>query len=387
MGYLDESLEDIELQPDEMRAKPKILMVDDKPENLVALERLLGDMDVELFKANNGNEALKLTIHHEFALALLDIQMPEMDGYELAEYLRQEEKTADLPFIFISAVYTDSIDIFEGYEKGAFSYITKPFEPQELLSKVRFFIEKYQQEQELIRRSNELKKSNEELESFSYSVSHDLRAPLRAITGYSNILLEDFKQQLNDEGQEFLEVIADEAARMGNLIDSLLSFSRLSRQEQKRSEVDMQQLAESVWDKLKEEHQDVNPELKCEDLDNVYGDKDLLQQVWVNLLGNAIKYRKSDQTPVVTVSSHLNEESNQLVFSVEDNGVGFNTDYADKLFGVFQRLHSEDEFEGTGIGLALAKRIISRHGGDVWAESEVGEGSTFYFSLPIENMS
>lgn len=363
--------------------EPKILLVDDKRENLIALERLLKDLPVQLFMATNGNDALKLTLHHKFALALLDIQMPEMDGYELAEFLRQEESTAGLPFIFISAIYTDSIDIFEGYEKGAFSYITKPFEPEELLSKVRFFIEKYQQEQQLRIRTKELEKINQELESFTYSVSHDLRAPLRAITGYSNILMEDHYNQLEEDGKSFLRIISEEATRMGNLIDNLLSFSRLSRQEKKQTRIDMTAMVTTVWDKLTEMNHDVDPELKCSNLHKVDGDCDLLQQVWINLLGNAIKYRKANHSPKIVVDSCRDDDTGKIIFSVTDNGVGFNTKYADKLFGVFQRLHSEDEFEGTGIGLALVRRIINRHGGEVWADSKVDKGSTFYFSLPL----
>lgn len=363
--------------------KPKILMVDDRDENLLALERLLEDLPVLLYKANSGNEALKLTLHHNFALALLDIQMPDMDGYELAEILRQEEKTANLPFIFISAIYTDSANIFKGYRKGAFSYITKPFEPEVLLSKVRFFIDKYRQELELNIKSEELQRSNEELESFSYSVSHDLRAPLRAIDGYASILLEDYYDKLDDDGQRFLSIVKDEATRMGNLIDDLLSFSRLNRKEQIIEPVDMKKLADHVMDKIRDAHKGLNINYNCSSLHEVCGDKSLLQQVWVNLLGNAVKYRAADQEPKINVTSKLDKATEQVVFSVEDKGVGFNTKYADKLFGVFQRLHRDDEFEGTGIGLALVRRIVNRHGGDVWAESELGKGSTFYFSLPI----
>lgn len=366
----------------ETKHTPNILMVDDKPENLLALERLLKDLPVNLYKANNGNDALKLTLHHEFALALLDIQMPEMDGYELAELLRQEEKTEDLPFIFISAIYTDRINIFQGYEKGAFSYITKPFEPEVLLNKVRFFVKKYQQEQLLKEQKEQLKRTNEELESFSYSVSHDLRAPLRAINGYSSLLLQDYKDKLNEDGQEFLTTIHEEASRMGQLIDDLLAFSRMNRLQQETTSFPMKSLVQECIEEVRKIFADTTPHFSVGDLPVVKADRQLIRQVLTNLLGNAVKYRKKDKEPRISIQSEFDEQQQQYIFSIKDNGVGFDMKYADNLFGVFQRMHSSDEFEGTGIGLALVKRIITRHGGDTWAESEINKGTTIFFSLP-----
>ncbi len=363
--------------------KPKILMVDDKPENLLALERLLIDFPVILYKAENGNDALKLSLHHEFALALLDIQMPEMDGYELAELLRQEVKTEDLPFIFISAIYTENINVFQGYEKGAFSYVTKPFEPEVLLNKIRFFIKKYQQEQLLIEQQEQLKRTNEELESFSYSVSHDLRAPLRAVSGYSSLLLQNHKNQLDEEGQKFLNIINKEAGRMGQLIDDLLDFSQMNRLKVNDTDaISMDALILECRDEVRKMYPGVSPRFFINPLPKVKANRALLHQVFVNLLGNAVKYRKPDQVPVIKIEARTDEVNQQYIFSIKDNGVGFDMKYADKLFGVFQRLHSNEEFEGNGIGLALVRRIVNRHGGETWAESEPRVGSTFYFSLP-----
>lgn len=239
-------------------------------------------------------------------------------------------------------------------------------------------------EQKVQRRTEELELANKELEAFSYNVSHDLRAPLRAISGYTNLLLEDHYEDMDREGKEFLEIINDETQRMGTLIDDLLSFSRMNRKEQNPQYFDMQLLVDECVGMMEQ----ANPEIACyfevEDLPEVYADRNLVRQVWLNLLGNAVKYRKADQGPEIGIHCKMDEEDARYIFSVEDNGVGFDMKYADKLFGVFERLHSDDEFEGTGIGLALVQRIIHRHGGQVWAESELDKGTTMYFSLPVK---
>lgn len=235
-------------------------------------------------------------------------------------------------------------------------------------------------EEKVKERTQQLENINEELESFSYSVSHDLRTPLRAISGYTSLLLEDYRDQVDGEGQEFLQIIHGETKRMGELIDDLLSFSRLSRKEKVRRSFAMQPLVDECIEEVKKSFPDADPQIKTGDLPEVYGDPKLLRQVWINLLGNAVKYSKNGNPQIVIDCQKEQEE--YLTFYVKDNGVGFNMKYADKLFGVFQRLHSDDEFEGTGIGLALVRRIVNRHEGEVWAESEVGKGSTFYFSLP-----
>ncbi|HTF05023.1 MAG TPA: ATP-binding protein [Bacteroidia bacterium] len=370
-----------------MNIRPKILLVDDKWENLVALEVVLKDLEVDLIKTTNGNDALRETLHHTFALALLDIQMPEMDGYELAGILREEEKTANLPFIFISAVYTDNLNIFKGYEKGAFSFITKPFHPEILINKVKFFIEKHQQEITLFRlnedlkgKNNDLELVNRELESFTYSVSHDLRAPIRAMTGFAEILKEDYEPVLDEEGQRLLSNISVSAKKMSNLIDSLLDLSRMGKKEIKKKEIDMNKLFREIFEELGGEAKNEKFTLTIQDLPNVQGDFELLKRVGTNLLSNAIKYSARKEKPVITVGVEVHE--NEFVFFVEDNGAGFNMEYKNKLFGIFQRLHQVDEFEGTGIGLAIVQRIVIRSGGRVWAKGEVDKGATFYFSLP-----
>lgn len=370
-----------------MDSRPKILIVDDKPQNLFALKTVLQDLDIELVEATSGNEALKQTLHHTFALALLDIQMPEMDGYELAGILREEEKTAHMPFIFISAVYTDNLNVFKGYEKGAFSFITKPFQPEILINKVKFFIDKHQQEIALFKLNEDLRAKNEELdvmnkelESFSYSVSHDLKAPLRSILGYSQILKEDFGEKIGDEGNQVLSVIAENASRMNKLIDSLLNLSRLGRKGMAETEVNMNLLVANVIEELKTEPSANKVSWKIGELKTTRGDFELLKQVYFNLISNAIKYSSKKEQPQIEIGGIPNEKGN--TYYVKDNGAGFNMEYKNKLFGVFQRLHTANEFEGIGIGLAIVQRIVNRHGGQVWAEGEENKGATFYFMLP-----
>lgn len=374
-----------------MNTKPKILIVDDRPENLVALEIVLKDMNVELVKATNGNDALKEILHHDFALALLDIQMPEMDGYELAGILREEEKTAHLPFIFISAVYTDNLNVFKGYEKGAFSFITKPFQPEILINKVKFFIEKHQQEialynlnKDLEKKNQDLELINKELEAFTYSVSHDLRAPLRAINGFAQILKEDYQKNLDEQGGRIIKTITENALKMATLIDSLLTLSRLGKTELRKNEVDMNSLVAEVLKELSE-NQNLSPKAKVakKELPNISGDKQLLRQVFINLVSNAIKYSAKKDIPEIEIGYKNGKTQNEIVYYVKDNGAGFNMNYSNKLFGVFQRLHNDLEFEGIGIGLAIVKRIVGRHGGKAWAEGEVDRGAIFYVALPV----
>ncbi len=235
---------------------------------------------------------------------------------------------------------------------------------------------------DLSRRAAELERANKELEAFSYSVSHDLRAPLRAIDGFSRMLAEDCTEILTAEDQRKLEIIRIEAQRMGKLIDDLLMFSRLGRQNLEASDVDMNALAKEVYEELissepgRQVHLDLHP------LPHAFGTQAMIRQVWTNLISNGIKFTKHREVGEIEIGA-LENATDGCVYYVKDNGAGFDKRYADKLFGVFQRLHSQQEFQGTGVGLALAQRIVQRHGGRIWAEAEVDHGATFYFTLPI----
>ncbi len=231
-------------------------------------------------------------------------------------------------------------------------------------------------------RTVELEATNKELEGFSYSVSHDLRAPLRAIDGYSQMLEEDYRDRIDEEGQRLLAIVRQETGKMGHLIDDLLAFSKLSRKPVDVSaEVDMTRLAKDVAAELMREQKEDRVRLDIWPLPKVAGDRAMLRQVWVNLLSNALKYSGSKPKTEVLVTGEVSD--GHAVYRVADNGVGFDMRYAGKLFGVFQRLHRADEFEGTGVGLAIVHRVVTRHGGSVRADGRVGEGATFYFTLPV----
>jgi signal transduction histidine kinase len=230
-------------------------------------------------------------------------------------------------------------------------------------------------------RTAELQAANAELEAFSYSVSHDLRAPLRHINGFADLLNEESGSKLDQDGRRYLSIISDSVRQMGKLIDTLLEFSRIGRVEMRFARVSMVEVVEEVAKKLKEEHKDRSIEWDIQPLPQVRGDRALLKQVWTNLLANAVKYTRRRQIARIEVG--CNRKESELEFFVRDNGAGFDMKYAGKLFGVFQRLHRAEEFEGTGVGLANVARVVTRHGGKVRAEAKVNEGAALYFTLPV----
>jgi light-regulated signal transduction histidine kinase (bacteriophytochrome) len=234
-------------------------------------------------------------------------------------------------------------------------------------------------------RAAALEAVNQELESFSYSVSHDLRAPLRAVDGFSRMVAEDYAERLDEEGRRKLGVICSETQRMGRLIDDLLAFSRLGRQQTEPEPIDMRELVQEVYNELvAQEPPDRKLQLDLQPLPVVEGTRTMIRQVWVNLVSNAIKFTKGREVGEIEIAAQPGEDG-VLVFRIKDNGAGFDMRFADKLFGVFQRLHSPNEFPGTGVGLALVQRIVSRHGGRIWAVGEVDHGATFYFTLAARN--
>lgn len=235
-------------------------------------------------------------------------------------------------------------------------------------------------EEKIIKRTEQLKKSNEEIEAFSYSVSHDLRGPLRGIIGFAAVLEEDYGSKLDDEARRITAVIKKNTIKMANLIDDLLTFSRLGRQGITKTQIDTQRMVEEIIADLNIKNDEHSITWEMRSLPDAYGDINTMRQVWINLISNAVKYSRKITQPHIEIGSFRHE--GQTSFFIKDNGVGFDIKYKNKLFKVFQRLHNANEFEGTGVGLAIVEKIISRHGGKVWAEAEIGKGASFYFSLP-----
>jgi PAS domain S-box-containing protein len=475
--------------------KVNILLVDDRRENLLALEGILKDLDENLVKASSGAEALKYLLKNDVAVILLDVEMPDMDGFQTATLIRDREKTSHTPIIFLTAISKSDIHVNQGYSLGGVDYIFKPFAPDVLKSKVSAFVQMYKQQREAQRQSQllkaerdfvtavldtvagfvivldadcriirvnrsweemtgysidevkghflwdyiedgeraqellkcrtpvndcegywltngtknrivswsctplsdkaahstyfvvtgrditELRQRTEELEAFTYSVSHDMRAPVRAIDGFTRILIEEYSDKVDEEGRRLLQIVRANTEKMGQLIDGLLALSRLGREKVMFAQIDMTDLARTAFEEQKAVGaRDRNIEFKVAPLPAAYGDKRLITQVFQNLMSNAIKFTRNEKKPQIEVGYTAGPSED--VYFVRDNGVGFDMDHARKLFGTFQRLHGADEFEGSGIGLATVRRIIDRHGGRVWAEAKPQGGATFYFSIP-----
>ena len=363
---------------------PKILIVDDEIAQMTALCNTLQDHGYVTVGCSAGSKALLELEKTEFDLLLTDLMMPEMDGITLLQAALKRK--SDLVGIIMTGEGTIATAV-EAMKSGALDYILKPFKLSAILpvlaralSVRRLRLENQELQRRVQSRTAELEAANQELESFSYSVSHDLRAPVRHVQGYADILKKSAESKLNEDERRFLGSIATSAAHMGHLIDDLLRLSRLGRQSLTKLPLDIAAMMRRVWQELSEAEPGREIELKMGDLPNVQGDAALLQQVFVNLLSNARKFTRKQTKAAVEVG--WQKQGQEGVYFVRDNGAGFDSKQAEKLFGVFQRLHRADEFEGTGVGLSIVQRIIQRHGGRIWAEAEVGQGATFFFTLP-----
>jgi signal transduction histidine kinase len=389
----------------------KILLVDDTPENLVSLEAALAGLGEDLVMAQSGKEALRHLLNDDFAAILLDVRMPEMDGFETAELIRSRPRSRQIPILFLTG-YRNEEHLFRGYDLGAVDFLFKPIVPEVLRSKVAVFVElsrsnaKLRQQADALRkqaedlhrveqevrrlntslearvleRTEELLRSNEELQQFAYIASHDLREPLRTVSIYAQLLAKRYQGRLEGDADQFIQFIVQNAARMEVLVHDLLDFSRIDVR-------GMDFFARTSCDSaLDDAIANIRPlvaesgaVVTRDPLPYVMGDAVQLTRLFQNLLVNSIKYRNSD-VPRIHIGSRENGEEHLI--SVKDNGIGIDPQYAEKVFGIFRVLQPRDRSSGSGMGLAICRKIVTRHAGRIWVESELGQGATFYWTIP-----
>jgi len=356
----------------------KVLIVDDNEDNVDLAEQILED-DYDICTAESGEACIEVAVKESPDVIILDVQMPGMDGYETLEKMQTMDECKDIPVIFLSARYRDVDRVIHGLELGALDYITKPVDDDLLQAKVRVAM-RIKRAEDLVRKQRQdLFVANQDLKGFAYSASHDLRAPLRHINNYIDALNEDYGKDLPEDAQFMMQRIASSSAQMNNLIEDLLSFSRATAAEVVKSKVNMTELAQKELAKLQKEEPDREVEVHVQEGLNVEADANMMAIVMHNLLGNAWKYTK--KTKQATIEIGFEKDSQKCVYFVKDNGAGFDMAYEDKLFKPFSRLHTEEDFEGNGIGLATVQRIIEKHGGSIKAEAGVEKGAVFFFSL------
>jgi two-component system sensor histidine kinase/response regulator len=375
-------------------AKPQvavsILIVDDDSTKRFALKAILAPLGEEIVEASSGADALRQLLRQEFAVLLLDVRMPMMDGFETAQLIRQRPRSELTPIIFVTALDQAETDMGRGYDLGAVDFVFAPVVPAILRAKVAVFVELYRAQQELRRyrtqlemlveeRTTALTAVNRELEAFSYSVSNDLRAPLLAFDGLSQALLEDYGSKLDKKAKDYLLRMRRASERMTSVFDGLQSLFRLTSGEIHREQLDITRLAREIADEVRTENPDRKVKVHIAEGMTASGDKRLLRILLSNLINNAWKFTGLEPEPRIEVGTEIVDGETRLF--VRDNGVGFDMIYAHRLFGAFQRLHSQSDFPGAGIGLATGRRIVNRHGGRIWAEGAVGEGATFYFAI------
>ena len=385
-----------------MNSTPKIniLMVDDEPSNLVALEATLESLGQNLVKASSGKAALRHLLEEDFGLILLDVQMPEMNGIETAVAIRERERSRHIPVIFLTAqLNTDDI-MFKGYSAGAVDFLTKPLQPGILKAKVEVFVELAMVRQrlqaeikertriaaevsnlnnELAAKNKELLETVEELESYSYSISHDMRAPLRAMHGFSQILLEECATELSQEHQGHLRKISSGAARLDQLIQDVLSYSVVSRSKFKLHPVDLDRLARDIIEQYPG-FQPPGADVQIEGtLPKVMANEATLTQCISNLVGNAIKFVTPGTMPQVRLRAETVGDECLIWFI--DNGIGIAPADLERIFGIFIKIHSAETYSGTGIGLSIVRKAAEKMNGQVGVESSLNSGSRFWLRL------
>ncbi|HWQ72548.1 MAG TPA: response regulator [Desulfitobacteriaceae bacterium] len=352
--------------------QPEVLLVDDTPEHIEAVVTVLRDSNFRVRVATKGSSAFKLLEQHLPDLILLDVYMPEMDGFEICRIIKNESDYQNIPIIFLTSS-DDAESIEKGFALGAQDYVVKPFNISELLARVHTHIKLKRQQESLL-------KANQDLDSFCYTVAHDLRAPLLSLRKLTEYLALDYAPKLDAGGLELLENIQDKSKEIIEIVNHLLELSRMSEMPMNIKPIDLRQLFREVYEEMLKLEPQRKIRFTLKQLPTIQGDPVMIKLLVMNILSNALKYTRNKKEASIEVASKENET--EFLISVKDNGVGFDMRYASRLFNIFQRLHSQNEFDGTGVGLTIVQKILHRHQGLAWMKGQVNKGATFYFSFP-----
>lgn len=363
-----------------------ILNVEDNEANRYVRTRVLQRAGFTVREASNGAMALQRIAEERPTLVLLDVKLPDIDGFEVCRRIKTNPATASIIVVQISAAFVTKDDKVRGLEGGADGYLTDPMSLDELVATVSAFARIHQTEAklaranvELERQARELRRSNEDLQQFAYAASHDLQEPLRMISMYVQLLAQRYQGKLDLEADEFLGYIVEGANRLQDLILNLLEYSWVQTRGKPFTPIPCDELLAQILRALCIQIEETQAVVTSAPLPTVYADKTQLGQVLQNLLSNALKFHGT-KPPRIHVAAKPN--GREWLFSVQDQGIGLDPQFAERIFVIFQRLHTRREYPGTGLGLALCKKIIERHGGQIWVESQPGNGATFYFTLP-----
>ena len=352
-----------------------ILIVDDLPENLLSLESILEQEGRNIVKATSGNEALKIARDMDFALIILDVQMPEMDGFEVAHLLSENPFTKDISVLFVTALSYNEKYTIQGYKEGAVDYLQKPLDTSIVKAKVNVFEKIYRQRMKLKESNEKLLATNKQLDEFVYIVSHDLKAPLRGLASICSFLDEELGQDQKKEVSELLVLIKRRTAWMQALIDSILHYSRLANTVGDKEDVVLNELIDNIIEMLSPP-----ANIRFEVADNMpilNAERIKIHEVFQNIISNAIKY--NDKADGIIRVSHLSFPD-RFEFVIQDNGCGIKPEHFDRIFGIFQTLGAKERSDSTGIGLTIVKKIVEQQGGKVTLTSEFGTGTTFRFT-------
>ena len=364
-------------------AAPKLLIVDDRRENLLATQALLRPLGASIVTAQSGEEALELVLRNDFALVLLDVQMPGMDGFETARLMKTRPNMQGVPIIFVTALSKEDHFATEAANIGAVDYIFKPINTEILKSKVKVYLDIYIQRQEILSLNATLQQQNEELERFAYICSHDMQEPVRMMNAYAGFLVETSEEHLDEASLRYVRYIRDNAQRMQTMIRDILSFSRVGREDIRLERVDTQKVFDAVIAEFQDFIDRSGASVTAGDLPVIETSPTLMLVLLQNLIGNALKFQDGARTPEIHVSAR--REGRNWRFDIRDNGIGIDPSFKDRLFTIFQRFHRKEDYPGTGIGLSTCRKFIQLVGGSIDFTSRPGEGTNFTFHLPAEN--